>query len=253
VYIEANPPIHDPNEANIKIAEIRRAADSLPWLVYAGPRTRRTLEGAFVVAERIRGLAFGLALREWAELTGQEWGIIRRERDRLLDLGWLHRNPCDRPGRTARLSIRRPRHIQYTPHIPSLGGISECAAGAAAVLRHDAWRPEALGEKGWYVFQICARSALQTLESLATRTGSDPEDLAHLLYELEDIGLLHLDDVGVRVDVERRAVRQLLDAVAARFGTDGALAQDLVRHEQEREAFRERGYVNVREVPTGAA
>jgi hypothetical protein len=111
-FVRENPPIRTRPEAIARIAEVRATADALPWFTYGGPAARRALEGALRVAERVGSLNFGLALREWSLLAGMEFDRLRRERNRLLELGWLRRNPGDRDGRTSRYGLRRPRHIQ---------------------------------------------------------------------------------------------------------------------------------------------
>lgn len=83
-FVAANPRIIDKADALVRITEIKATADAMPWGVYAGPRTRRALEGAFVVAERVGGVAFGLALREWAEICGLDLRALQSERDRLV-------------------------------------------------------------------------------------------------------------------------------------------------------------------------
>ncbi len=52
-FVQANPPIKDRTDAMIRILELEALADSLPWMIYAGPGARRALEGAFTVAERV--------------------------------------------------------------------------------------------------------------------------------------------------------------------------------------------------------
>ena len=105
------PAIRDPASAIVAVTEIATAADSLPWSTYGGPGARRALEGAFIVAESLWRVAFGLALQDWAERVGQDKRTLETNRDTLLRLGWLQRNANDRPGRTARYTLRKPRDI----------------------------------------------------------------------------------------------------------------------------------------------
>jgi hypothetical protein len=110
-FVADNPKIIDRTDALVRLTEIKALADAMPWGLYAGPGARRTLEGAFAVAEKVGGLLFGLSLREWAETCGQDLRTTRTHRDLLVRLGWLLRNPDDRLGRTARFRLRTPSHI----------------------------------------------------------------------------------------------------------------------------------------------
>ena len=69
----------------------------------------------------------------------------RRNRDTLVRLGWLRRNPDDRNGRTGRYTLCRPAHIQHTT--PENVG----DASVRTWLAHDAFRPDALGDDSWYL------------------------------------------------------------------------------------------------------
>ena len=172
-FVQANPPIKDRTDAMIRILELEALADSLPWMIYAGPCARRALEGAFTVAERVGGVSFGLSLREHAELVGQPLRVLRGHRDALLVLGWLSRNPGDRPGLTSRISLRTPTHIQSRV-------ISECAYSVGphrgALLAHDAL---AEWDCGWYLLHVVGVGSSE--RELAVRAGidKDNEDLEH--------------------------------------------------------------------------
>ena len=233
VFVASNPRIVDRTDAFVRLTEIKALADAMPWGLYAGPGARRALEGAFCVAERMGGLSFGLSLREWAEICGQETRTTRTNRDRLVDLGWLQRNTDDRLGRTARFRLRAPAHIHSN-------GRYECAdSGGRAWLGHDAFRPEALGDLGWYLLSLT--ESRRPLRELSIRAGIDPA-------ELEDIlGVMVHADLVVGVEQVARVADPIpfLDVVATRRGTLGRAEADRAQHQREREEFRARG-VNVR-------
>ncbi|MBA3737493.1 MAG: hypothetical protein H0W97_02900 [Actinobacteria bacterium] len=233
-FIANSPRIIDRTDALVRITEIKALADALPWGLYAGPGARRALEAAFSIAERVGGLAFGLSLREWSETCGQDLRMTRTNRDLLVRLGWLLRNPDDRLGRTARFRLRTP------PHIHSHGRY-ECASyGAHAWLAHDAFREEGLGNLGWYVLSLTDSRPL-ALHELSIRSGVD-------LAELEDlIGIMTHADLVVGDD-QVGAVPDLtlaLDHFAQGRGTLGRGEADRAQYQRDREAFRARG-VNVR-------
>lgn len=234
-FVAANPPILDKASALVAITEIEGVAAALPWGVYAGPGARRALEAAFVVAERVNGISFGLSLREWAELCGQDFRTTRTHRDLLLGLGWLRRNPDDRLGRTARYSLRLPPHIHS--HLRS-----ECAGSSGrAWLAHDAFRERALGGLPWYLLSLVEPSAI-TLRELSIRSGVDEEELDDVIAIMEHAGLVNLVD-GHVVPVPDPLPR--LDDFARRHGTTGWGEADKEKHRRDREAFQTRG-VNVR-------
>ncbi len=229
-WVHDNPAIRTPTEATLRLLEIEAAAEALPWAVYGGPGVRRGLEAAFLVADRTRRVNFGLALREWAELAGQDFEAIRRHRDVLIDLDWMKRNTDDRPGRTARFALRIPRHIQL-----HMGGWNVGVSADRGWVGHDAFRPEGLGDAGWYVLHEL--SGPMSLSSLSGQTGYGP-------YELEDqVSLLMRHGLIVGQDPVGRAedgLLDLLDRAAESFGTAGALDDDRAAHEAERRAFRAR-------------
>jgi hypothetical protein len=237
-FVKANPPIKDRASALVGIAEVAEAAEALPWAVYAGPGARQALEAAFVVAEGVGGLSFGLSLRQWAEVAGQPMRATRTHRDLLTELEWFQRNPGDRLGRTARYRLRLPRHIHSQER-------SECAGlGERAWLAHDAFRPEALGDMGWYVLsRLSIFRATADLRIVSVQTGLGLEELRELVDVFERENLTYREDDFVRCadDLVPR-----LDAVATRYHTAGRGEEDRELHRFEREVFRTRG-VNVRE------
>lgn len=232
-FVANSPRIIDRTDALVRLTEIKALADAMPWGLYAGPGARRALEAAFHVAERIGGLSFGLSLREWAEIGGQDFRTTRSNRDNLLRLGWLLRNPDDRLGRTARFRIRIP------PHIHSHGRYECAGSGWSAWLAHDAFRPEGLGDLGWYVLSLT--ESRQTLHELSIRAGVDRAELEDL------IGVMLHADLVVGVDQVERVTDPIpaLDRFADRRGTLGKGQADRAQHRLDREAFRARG-VNVR-------
>jgi hypothetical protein len=237
-FVASHPAITDRPSAFLRLVEIQGIAGGLPWAVYAGAGVRRALEGTFIIGERIGGLSFGLALREWSEIAGQDERATREHRDALVRLGWLRRNPNDRAGRTGRYALRVPTHIHSH-------GRSECADSAGrAWMAHDAFRPTALGDLGWYV--LASLSAPRSLGDLSLRTGLDPDELRDLAWRLDGIGAVSLVDDGVLVRSPDLAGR--LDAFASSAGTSGSLEADVERHARERAEFRRRGDVNVRAV-----
>jgi hypothetical protein len=189
-WVKVNPPIRDPSAGRAALAEIRDVADSLDWLVYGGPGPRRVLEGLFVVGDRLGSVSFRLANRAWAELVGMTVTALLRRRASLLNLGWVVRNPRDRQGRTARYVLRIPDKIEWYASAESAarGGLEEevpgrpealvnssgggsafedlssgglrttvpfnlttpCEVNGTALLGHDAFRSNALGDLGWY-------------------------------------------------------------------------------------------------------
>lgn len=232
-FVEANPAIKDRPSALVALLELEAVAGALPWAVYGGPGVRRALEAAFVVAERVGGLAFGLSVREHAELAGHDFERTRAERRALTDLGWLRRDPNDRLGRTARFTLRRPSHIHSHQGDLNVGTDREWLAD-------DAFRTSALGDEAWLVLSIAA--APISVHALALRSGFAVEALQETNALLERLELLHVDD-----GVVRRAsdLSSALDAAAERFGTAGAAKADRERHRHDREAFRARQDVNV--------
>jgi hypothetical protein len=238
-FVIENPKIGDRADALVRLTELRAIADGLPWCTYGGPGPRRALEATFIIGERVGGIRFGLSLREWAELCGQDMRATRTHRDLLVALGWLDRNADDRLGRTARYRLRTPRHIHSH-------GRYECAAlGDPAWLAHDAFRPEGLGDVGWYVL---SRAGTQLgVSDLSVRAGIDPAALEDLLGVMVHAGLIDIDG-----DCRLHRVTNpipALDGVAERRGTIGRLIADREQHRRERDAFHARG-VNVR-VPQG--
>lgn len=245
----------------MRILEIEATAEALPWGVYGGPGARRALEACFAVAGRTGGVAFGLALREWALLAGQGLRSIQHQRDRLKRLGWVRQNPRDRLGRTSRFRLLVPGDIQSVqpgdiPHtigglnVPApetgtsrdanaSGSVRVCEPGAGCecprgLLNHDAFRAEALGDVGWVV--LAQLRTPMTVGELVVRTGVDEETLGQVLGSLDgavtdDDGVLHLAAHPLAA----------LDEIATARGTAGALRADRERFEAEREAFRERG------------
>jgi hypothetical protein len=237
-WIAANPAIKDRPAGLVSIIEIESLAGALPWLLYGGAGARHALEGVFVVAERIGSLSFGLALREWSELVGEHERLIRGHRDTLIDLWWLRRNRADRNGRTARFSLRPGRHIHSH-------GRSECAPAAdRGWLAHDAFRPEALGDVGWYVLSVLTQP--RTVDDVSVRTGLDVEDVWVLIRRLHVAELVDITDNDVVVRAGNLIPQ--LNIVADAAGTLGTLAADRERHDQDRVAFRDRRDVNVPEV-----
>jgi hypothetical protein len=236
-FVRANPALKDRPSSFVRIVEIESLAGALPWGQYGGPGVRRALEAVFVVAERVGGVSFGLALREWGELCGTDERMIRAHRHALCDLEWLRRNPGDRPGLTARFSLRPGKHIHSN-------GRSECApAGDREWLDHDAFRPDGLGDVGWYVLSVLTQP--YALDALAIRTGLDPDDLQVVVGRLDRADLVHVSD-GEPI-VRAANLKASLDAVAAAMGCAGSLDADKERHARERTAFRGRRDVNVRE------
>jgi hypothetical protein len=234
-FVASNPKIIDRTDALVRLTEIKALADALPWGLYAGPGPRRALEAAFSVAEKIGGLSFGFSLREWSDTCGQDTRTTRTHRDLLTRLGWLDRNPDDRLGRTARFRLRTPTHIHSN-------GRYECAgSGGFAWLAHDAFRPEGLGDLGWYVLSLT--ESRRPLHELSIRSGVDPAELEDVVGILSHADLVVIDD---RAQVSRVAdLIPPLDEIARRRGTDGRGDADRAEHQREREAFRARG-VNVR-------
>jgi len=237
-WILAHPKILDRNEAVLRVLEIEATADALPWGVYGGADLRRNLQAAFVVARRVGGVRFGLSLREHAGIAGQDLSQTRANRNALHDLGWLRRNSRDRPGRTSRFGLRTPSHIQPTGE----GGLNVQGAGGR-YLSHDAFRPDALGDAGWYVLASAAVPIGR--RELALRTGYDEETLLDHLARMEHLGLMCLTDSGL-VSHAIDDLGPLLDAAATLFSTSGALDADNARYKRDRELFRSRLDVNVR-------
>lgn len=233
-FVQANPAITDRPSALVKLLELEAVAGALPWAVYGGASARRALEAAFVVAERVGGLSFGLSVREHAELTGHDFERIRVDRRVLTDLGWLRRDPSDRLGRTSRFSLRRGFHIHSHQGDLNVGTDREWLA-------HDGFRDRALGDLGWLVLSLLA--APVSTHALALRTGLDQTALEDVCSKLERAGLMRIVDD----DLIHRAndVVSALDHAARDLGTIGAGDADRERHRVDREAFRARQDVNV--------
>jgi hypothetical protein len=234
-FVAANPKIVDRAGALLRVAELQAAADSLPWGVYGGPDARRALEGAFVVADRVGGPAFGLAGREWGELVGMTRDAVREQQRVLERLGWLRRNPLDRDRRTARFTLHRP------PPIHSHGWVCEWGThDGRRWLAHDAFRGDALGSVGWYVL-ASLDVAPTRLDLLQARTGVDGDDLGIVLHVLDQAGAVFVDE-----EVAHRAAdpAAALELIADQRGTLGSASRDRARHEAERVAFHARGDVN---------
>jgi hypothetical protein len=237
-WVKRNPPIRDRPEALVRLTEIATIVSALPWAIYAGPAARRALEAVFVVAKRVGGVRFGLSLREWAELAGMTKRGIESHRDTLLRMGWLRRDPTDRLGRTSRFTLAAPRDIQLT------GGGSECPPfGDATWLDHDAFREGALGDLGWYVFASLAIP--MTLAELGIRTGlglEGAEDMVALLDRAELV-VFQDNEIVARAD----CLIDRLGETAELFDTSGRGEAERELHRQQRDAFRRREDVNVRE------
>jgi hypothetical protein len=241
-WVAANPAIRDRVSALVALLQIRGAAESLPWAIYGGPGVRRALEAAFLAADRLGGVRLGLPLRRWAELAGVTFDSIRERRDKLVRMGWLCRDPRDRPGRTARYGVRLPSCV--LPTFTSQGGLNVGALvithSAHRLLAHDAFRGGALGDAGWYVAHSL-NGRREPLRELGLRTGIREEALWDLMARLDRAGVIEVAD-----DTASLAPHLFprLDAIASASGTQGAGEADRLRHLRERNAFR-RGGVNV--------
>jgi hypothetical protein len=230
-FVEDNPPITRRADAVAKILQVEAAAASLPWAVYGGSGARRALEAAFVVADRVGGPSFGLAIREHALLAGQDFEVVRRNRTALADLGWLVRNPTDRLGRTSRFRLRIPPHIHSHQ-----GGGNVGRSQDRGWLHHDAFRPDALGDAAWYV--LVSIDARTDLEVLARRTGLEPETANEVVNRLAAFGVLKTD--AGSVCRAAATIQAALDRVAASFGTDGRQGEDAERFEAKRKEWHDR-------------
>jgi hypothetical protein len=100
------------------VADFRDKADALPWVAYASPGLRRSLEACFVVAERKGSVRFGLSIREHALLWGHSFAGTRDSRKSLSEMGWLLRNPDDRLGRTSRFRLALPPELSTPSSYP---------------------------------------------------------------------------------------------------------------------------------------
>lgn len=229
-FVRVNPKILDPAEGTLAVLAIGSLAGALPWGLYGGSGPRRALEAAFVIGERVGSVCFGLALRQWAEISGQTLESVRKNRDVLLSLGWLSKLASDTRHATDRFRLRRPSHIRSR-------GRFECGNPAdRGWLAHDAFRPGALGDDGWYVMTLLATAA--SARELTIASGMDPDDLEALLAKLERLDLIDTDEGGIL----RRAddLPQRLDLAAATLGSAGSADRDRERHAAERAAYRSR-------------
>ena len=228
-YAAENAAIKDRNDAILRLLELEAAANALPWAIYAGAGVRRTLEAAFAVGDRTGGVRFGLALRAWAETAGQSFETIRTNRDMLVRLGWLRRNPNDRPGRTGRYTISRPSHIQHTG-IENVGD-----ATTRTWLAHDAFRPDALGDYGWYV--LATLRGETDLGRLSAVTGFGDDGLMDIATRLRTFGLVEITDTTIMPGTEM--LTRLEDA-ARKLGTLGDADRDHADFAEDRKGWRER-------------
>jgi hypothetical protein len=236
-FVSDNPKVMDRSAAAVRLVEIEGAAESMPWLVYCGPPSRRALEAAFVVAWRVGSLNFGLALREWAEIAGLEFESIRTARDVLVREGWLRRNPDDRNGRTSRFTISTPSHIHSHQRDMNVGLHTD-----RVWLAHDAFREQALGSIGWAVLR--GIPAVPTSRDLIqNKIGLEDDELWEHLLKLERARVLVVGDSSIRRASDD--LLPLLDEIAAEAGTMGDLLQLRRKHEAQRSAWRQRGDVNV--------
>lgn len=235
-FIAENPAIRDATGAVVRLLELEGAADALPWGLYGGAGPRRALEAMFTIAEDLRTLRFGLALRQWCEIAGQPLDVIPTHRNTLLSLGWITRNPDDRAGRTSRFSLRLPLHI----HLHT-GGMNVGLGADREWLAHDSFRPEALGDEGWLILRIAATSC--SVREIAIRAGFSIEATEDHMAHLASRQLVAVDDEGGVV--RTTPLVPALDAAAAYFGTKDRLDDDRAKHRREREAFRARLDVNV--------
>jgi hypothetical protein len=228
IFVGENPKILDRTDALVRIAEIEAKADALPWQLYFGPGLRRTLDAAFVVAERSGKVNPGLALREWAEIAGQTFSTVRTNSQKLLDLGWLVRLSPDPKWKTGRYGLRLPSHIHSH-------GRSECVGtGGRAWVAHDAFRPECLGDLGWYVLRLM--DSRPTAHELSIRGGIDPDDIDDVLAVMERADLFVVDEAGRLHRVSDPI--PALDDLARTRGTLGSAQADRAQHRREREAYR---------------
>jgi hypothetical protein len=238
-FVKKNPAIKDRSAAIVHLLELQTAANALPWAVYGGPGTRRTLEAAFFVAEEVGGPKFGLALRRWAELAGQDFEVIRTRRKALSELGWLVRDADDRLGRTGRYRIRKPLHINSHQ-----GGGNVGATATRVWLNHDAFRPGGLGDEGWYLLYVIASLNCATSENLARATGFDEDTLEDLVEPFSRYELIQTTESGLLTCPDDLVPG--LDQVADELGVAGIGDADRERHRNERDAWKLRGQgVNV--------
>jgi hypothetical protein len=198
----------DPTEARARIAELWVIADAEPWpLELAG--ARKALEAALEIGDERGRISLGLDLRTHAMRAGQSRTAIGRHRRTLHDLGWMRRNPHDRVGLTARFRLAAPA-----------GPLNDLVEGQLdgparrSFVAHDAWRPAALGDAGWYVQHAIAAHA-------PLPAGAD------LVVER-----LHGHGLGRELHAAELARR--LDIAAHRLGTAGDGDRQRAQFEQER-------------------
>jgi hypothetical protein len=186
-FVKANPMIQDHIGGTARLIHITRAADEQDWTDHPG--ARKALEAAVHIALGLPypTVVFGLSDRQWAETAGQSRDSLRRNRDRLVKLGWITRNPDDLPGRTSRYRLDIPDPFKSPPrgdvwqeeaerlrekygpdvlrgvpptadpfnshHIGDMNGEPrgpDCWAYPMALSpAHDLYRPGAYGDVGW--------------------------------------------------------------------------------------------------------
>ena len=235
-FVREHPKITDHAGAAMALVHIEAAADSLPWLPYCGPKARRALEAAFVVASRAGRVRIGLALREWAEIAGLDFDTIVTQRNVLQRAGWLHRDQNDVPGRTSRFTLRKPSHILSCQEI----GMWDTAD--RAWLSRDAFREDALGSVGWLILRgVSAVPESRCL--LQTKIGLDPDELWRYLLAFEKAGVCTVGDDSIRRTTDD--LIPLLDKIAMEYGTAGELVRMQWKHKGDRQAFRRRAELNV--------
>ena len=241
-------PAGDRISVAVRIAMLRDDADTCPWPGRTGPTDRRVLEAGFVTAELAHSATFGCSSRTWSLRVGLPRSVVSESVGRLTALGALEVAARSGPNLATRYRLRSmscSRTGSSSGEELSVRVVYPCSrTDSMSWLSHDAFR--ALGDAAWLTLRWLSPEEARRASALALSTGMDRRRVYLALGDLQ----------GGRIAVKApdgwlRApdVLPLLDEVAERSGTTGALEADRRQYEAERTAYR--GSLSVREHDTG--
>jgi hypothetical protein len=186
------PRVTNDYEARERLMELYAAVDAEPWPPnLAG--ARRALEAAYVIAwERGRVAEMKLDERTHAMRAGQSHGAVKYHRKQLHDMGWLRRHARDRGRGISRLTFHSPNIHRKT--------FQGHPMDVPLLLAHDAWRPAALGDEGWYFQRVIVFR---------------PSAVEH---PWDDVATM-LQEHGLGIPLPEEELIRRLDLIALDFGT----------------------------------
>ena len=241
-------PAGDRISVAVRIAMLRDDADTCPWPGRTGPTDRRVLEAGFVTAELAHSATFGCSSRTWSLRVGLPRSVVSESVGRLATLGALEVAARSGPNLATRYHLRSvscsrtgsssQEEISVRVDAPLQ------AEGSNVWLSHDAFR--ALGDAAWLTLRWLSPEEARRACAIASSTGMDRRRVYAALGGLQGGRIA----IGAPDGWLRACdVVPLLDQVAERAGTAGALEADRRQYEAERAAYR--GSLSVREHDTG--